>query len=138
MRKRRTNGRDRTVGRNPPNDTRFRKGASGNPKGRPKGSRNIRTLLMEAARNQLCITINGQRRRISTAQATALQLAFKAARGRSERAIADFLDRIDEIETQAAAAKPAPFPLSAVDVEVLKATFARMKQCEQVDPCRSK
>jgi hypothetical protein len=112
----------------PPKDTRFTKGKSGNPAGRPKGSRNIRTLIMEAARNQVSVTIAGARRRISAAQATALQLALKAARG-DQRAIIAFLDRIDQIETEAAATKPTEFTISDADVEVLRAGYARMKQC---------
>jgi hypothetical protein len=58
-----------------------------------------------------------------------MQLATKAAGGDSA-AIARFLDWIDEIETRAAAVKPAQFPLSEVDVEVLRAAHERMKQCE--------
>jgi hypothetical protein len=115
-------------GSTPPKGSRFTKGKSGNPAGRPKGSRNIRTLIMEAARNQVSVTIAGTRRRISAAQATALQLALKAARG-NQRAIITFLDRIDQIETEAVAAKPAQFTLSDADVEVLRAAYERMKQC---------
>ena len=118
------------VGRgNPPKHTQFRKGTTGNPKGRPKGSKNLSTYLMEAARDQVSATVGGKTRKISKIQATAMQLATKAAGG-DQAAIGKFLDWMDEIETRAAAVKPSEFPLSAPDIEVLRAAYERMKQCE--------
>ena len=117
------------IGRgNPPKHTRFRKGISGNPKGRPKGSKNLSTYLLEAARDQVSVTVGGKRRKITKIQATAMQLATKAASG-DQAAINKFLDWMDEIESRAAAAKPSQFPLSEPDLEVLRAVHERMKQC---------
>jgi Family of unknown function (DUF5681) len=116
-------------GGNPPKDTQFKMGTSGNPKGRPKGSKNLRTLILEAARDQVSATVDGKTRKISKIQATTMQLATKAASG-DHAAISKLLDWVDDIETQAAAAKPSQFPLSEVDVEVLRAAYERMKQCE--------
>ena len=122
------------VGRcNPPKHTQFRKGMTGNPKGRPKGSKNLSTYLMEAARDQVSATVDGRTRKISKIQATAMQLATKAAGG-DQAAIGKFLDWMDEIETRAAAVKPSQFPLSAPDIEVLRAAYERMKQCETEKP----
>ena len=42
-----------------------------------------------------------------------------------------FLDWMDEIESRTAAAKPTEFPLSEPDLEVIRAIYERMKQCEQ-------
>jgi len=118
------------VGRgNPPKHTQFRKGTTGNPKGRPKGSKNLSTYLMEAARDQVSATVGGKTRKISKIQATAMQLATKAASG-DQAAMGKFLDWMDEIETRAAAVRPSQFPLSAPDIEVLRAAYERMKQCE--------
>jgi len=118
------------VGRGkPPKHTQFRKGVSGNPEGRPKGSKNLSTLIMEAANAEVTATIDGKVRRISKLQATAMQLATKASVG-DQPAINKFLDWIDEIETRAAAARPAQFPLEERDVEVLRAAYERMKQCD--------
>ncbi len=129
-RRKRLDGAAPRVGRgNPPKHTQFRKGTSGNPKGRPKGSKNLSTYLMEAARDQVSAMVGGKSRKISKLQATAMQLATKAAGG-DQNAINKFLDWMDEIESRAAAAKPAQFPLSEPDVEVIRAIYERMQQCE--------
>jgi hypothetical protein len=85
---------------------------------------------MEAARHQVSATIGGKKRKISNVQATTMQLATKAASG-DHAAMSKFLDWIDQIETGAAAAKPTEFPLSEPDLEVLRAAYERMKQCEK-------
>jgi hypothetical protein len=113
----------------PPESGQFKPGKSGNPKGRPKGSKNLRTVFEEAARATVTATIDGKTRRITKLQATAWQLATKAAAG-DRTAMIKFLDWMDEFEARAAAARPAQFRLSEVDLEVLRATHERMKQCD--------
>ena len=120
-------------GGDPPKHTQFRKGMSGNPRGRPKSSKNFATYLMEAARDQVSATVGGRTRTISKLQATTMQLATKAAGG-DQAAMGRFLDWVDEIETRAASVKPAQFPLSAPDIEVMRAIYERMKQCDPEKP----
>jgi len=123
-------GLEPKIGRgNPPKHTQFPKGKSGNPQGRPKGTKNLRTLVLEAARHPVTVEIGGEHRKISALQATTLQLANKAAKG-DAKSMVEFLDWVDEIETHAAAAKPAQFPLSDQDIEVLQAAYERLKQCD--------
>jgi len=116
-------------GGNPPKHTQFRKGTSGNPRGRPKGSKNLSTYLMEAARDQVTATVGGRTRTISKLQATTMQLATKAAGG-DQAAIGRFLDWVDEIETRAANLKPSQFPIGEPDIEVIRTVYERMKQCD--------
>jgi hypothetical protein len=123
-------GLEPKIGRgNPPKHTQFPKGTSGNLRGRPRGSKNLRTLVLEAAKQPTMIEIDGKQRRISNLQATTLQLANKAAKG-DPKSMAAFLDWVDEIQTQAAREKPAEFPLGEHDVEVLRAVYERLKQCD--------
>jgi len=117
---------DYDVGRaKPPKHTQFKKGESGNKAGRPKGSKNLSTLIMEAAHGQVTATIDGKKRKISKVQATTMQLATKAAAG-DPKAMLKFLDWVDEIEARAAAARPSQYPVSPVDIEVIKAVHDRL------------
>ncbi len=43
----------------PPQHTRFRKGQSGNPTGRPKGARNLKTELLEELQEQILVREGG-------------------------------------------------------------------------------
>jgi uncharacterized protein DUF5681 len=65
----------------PPSHSRFRPGQSGNPKGRPKGALNTKTLIDQELDTKILITENGKQRKISKRQAAAKQFANKAASG---------------------------------------------------------
>ena len=111
----------------PPRRTQFKKGQSGNPSGRPKGSRNLDKLIMEAAERRIPVNIDGKSRRISMVQASVWNLAIQAARG-DQRATAAFLDRIEEIEARAEATKPTEYPLSDADLEVIRTVYDRLQK----------
>lgn len=126
--------RGKKTGRvNPPSHSQFRPGRSGNPNGRPPGSKNLSTLLMQAAQEPVVATIRGKPRKISAIHATTMQLATKAASG-NPAAMSKFLDWFDEIETRAAANRPRQFQLDVPDVEVLRATYARLIACNSGVP----
>ncbi|THD43467.1 MAG: hypothetical protein E7774_12820 [Bradyrhizobium sp.] len=65
----------------PPIATRFRPGKSGNPRGRPKGARNLASVVAAAIGERVAITENGQRRRITKLDAAIKQLVNRAASG---------------------------------------------------------
>lgn len=67
--------------RKPPKNTRFVKGKSGNPMGRPKGSQNATTIIDRACRERIRVTTNGKVRHLSKFEAAMLQLLNKAASG---------------------------------------------------------
>lgn len=74
----------------PPKNNQFRKGQSGNSKGRPKGSKNVRTIAMEALNRTVMIKENGRTRPVKFIEAFVHQLAFKALNGTTRDQIALF------------------------------------------------
>ncbi len=65
----------------PPKSGQFHPGQSGNPKGRPKGSKNTYKLLDEILNEKVQIVKNGNPIKIPKKLAMLLQVANKAAKG---------------------------------------------------------
>ena len=65
----------------PPKKSQFQKGASGNPKGRPKGSRNLSTQLTRILGEKVIVNENGRRKPITKLEAALKQQVNKAASG---------------------------------------------------------
>lgn len=65
----------------PPRPSQFRKGFSGNPNGRPKGRRNLATVLERTLREKVIINENGVRRTVTKLEAAVKQLVNQAASG---------------------------------------------------------
>ncbi|KRS19181.1 DUF5681 domain-containing protein [Roseovarius indicus] len=53
----------------PPKHSQFKKGQSGNPKGRPKGSKNVATIFRERLFSTVNIKENGRRKQITMIEA---------------------------------------------------------------------
>ncbi|WP_157644513.1 DUF5681 domain-containing protein [Bradyrhizobium sp. WSM2793] len=65
----------------PPMSGRFKKGQSGNPRGRPKGSRNLKTDLTSMMQKRVQIREDGQPRVVSRQELVLLRLFEQAAKG---------------------------------------------------------
>ena len=65
----------------PPKNSRFKVGRSGNPKGRPKGSLNLATVLQRTLRETIVIDKNGRRQEITKLEAAIVELVGKATSG---------------------------------------------------------
>jgi|tagenome__1003787_1003787.scaffolds.fasta_scaffold20606024_2 hypothetical protein len=65
----------------PPDHSRFRKGVSGNPKGRPKRKKDLATITDKVLGEKVVVTENGRRRSITKLELIIRQLTNKAAQG---------------------------------------------------------
>jgi uncharacterized protein (UPF0216 family) len=114
----------------PPRHTRFRKGQSGNPRGRPRGSKNLKTLLSEALNEPVIVTEEGGRRKITKREAIITQLVNRSASA-DFRAIKILLDMVRDIESQTELASAETSAFSEADakvIEQLKARFSKAKK----------
>ena len=76
------NAPDYEVGyQKPPKATQFAKGYSGNPNGRPKGTKNWATNLNEALEQPVTVVINGSSKQVTKSEAYITQLVNKATQG---------------------------------------------------------
>jgi hypothetical protein len=108
----------------PPRDTRFPKGQSGNPRGRPPGAKNLKTLLSEALNEPVIVTENGGRRKVTKRQAIITQLVNRSATA-DFRAIKILLDIVRDIERQTEPTAPETSDFSEADEKVLEQIKAR-------------
>lgn len=84
----------------PPRNSQFQRGQSGNPRGRPKGTKNARTILMELVSEKITITVNGKRKTVSKLEASLMQLVNKALQGdlKAQHKVLLMLDENEAVE----------------------------------------
>jgi hypothetical protein len=112
--------------RNPPESTRFPKGQSGNPKGRPKGSHNIATVLAATLREKVIVNENGARKTVTKLEAAIKQLVNRAASG-DLRALQQFISLAREAEATASLSSTERSAIGELDQKVLQGILKRFQ-----------
>jgi hypothetical protein len=107
----------------PPRDTQFKKGQSGNPRGRSRGSKNLTTLLDQELEMKVVIRENGRQRRISKRQAAIKQFINKLVSG--DPRFIPFLFKLMEKQDDNS---PASEPMSFAGNEIIDPEDARKLQ----------
>jgi Family of unknown function (DUF5681) len=107
----------------PPRYSQFKRGQSGNPRGRPAGSKNLGTLVSEALNEPVIVVENGGRRKISKREAIIKQLVNRSAKA-DWRAIKILLDIVRELEGRIEP-ETAESSFSAADEKVIEQIKAR-------------
>lgn len=115
----------------PPKATRFVKGQRGNPKGRPKGSKNLNTIVDKIGRQRVTVTGNGSSRSISKLEATVIQLTNQAASG-DLRAIRELLHLHKLVAESRQVDLPSPLAHER-DKMVMDNIVKRIRQVEETE-----
>ncbi len=109
----------------PPRKGQFKPGQSGNPRGRPKNSKNIKTYVGELLSAKIQVIEDGKTRKMSRAEAIATQLVNLAAKG-DPKGLAAVMNLTREFDE--AVADGRPIALSrAEDAGVLEGIIARIR-----------
>ena len=115
----------------PPKKNRFIAGRSGNPKGRPKGSKNVNTSLRNVIRQRVKVKGEQGTRSITKVEAAYTQLLNLAAAGN----LAAFRELARLLHTYADPIENAAQPIMRLcDELVMKSIIKRIREAQDPDP----
>ena len=110
----------------PPLHTRFQKGQSGNQRGRPRGSKNLSTLLTDALNEPVVVTEDGKKRKISKRELGVRQLVnkFAMAEAQATKILLGLMQERDRLAAEASAERPS---FGADDEKVIANLLKRLR-----------
>jgi Family of unknown function (DUF5681) len=121
------NERDYEVGYGkPPRHTRFEPGRSGNPRGRPRGKKNLSTLLSDALDEPVIVVENGRRRTITKRGAIIKQLVNRSAQA-DLKATQILLGMLRDIECRADPVSAETAGFTEADQQIIQRIQARLQ-----------
>jgi hypothetical protein len=113
----------------PPKASQFKKGQSGKPSGRSKGSKNVKTRIQAMLETTSAVRLGDETRQMDTYDITLLKLREKALGG-DARAMQKIFDLAHEIETMdtSAASSESDF---AVEDEAIVLAYIQKREMER-------
>jgi len=108
----------------PPPETRFRPGVSGNPKGRPKGSKNLSTIIQQELEAEILITEGGRQSKVTKREALVKTIIAKGLGGDIKAANAVL--QLDSLSEEREAAQKPIETITDEDQDILKAYKNRL------------
>jgi uncharacterized protein DUF5681 len=109
----------------PPRHTRFEPGRSGNPRGRPPGAKNMKTLLSKALNELVVVTEPGGRRKVSKREAIVTQLVNRSAKA-DYKAIQILLGMLRDVEGNTDAHSP-DAAFTEADQQIIQRIRSRLR-----------
>jgi hypothetical protein len=112
----------------PPSASRFRPGQSGNVRGRPKGRKNLKTLIKQAMTAMITVQEGSSGRHVTKLEGVVLRQLQNALKGndRSAMAVIKMASELGLLE-DAPDASGTESDLSAADERILKELFAHRR-----------
>ena len=115
----------------PPKHTRFKKGQSGNPKGRPRGARGFKTDLEDVLNAKVKVVKDGRPKTVTSQQAVLMRSIEKALKGEPRA-----MDRVLSMAAEHSAEKEAQSAeraLSGTDDDILARYLEDFRRTAQSD-----
>ena len=116
---------DKVGYKRPPKTNQFKKGKSGNPRGRPKHTRNIKRDLAEELASRISITVQGRAATVSKQRAVIMASIARAIKGDMHAAALIFNLVRQLLEPDAQSSDDAKMRASPADQEIVEAFLER-------------
>jgi Family of unknown function (DUF5681) len=116
----------------PPRKGQFKPGQSGNPRGRPKNCKNLRTHVFDLLDAKIPVVEGGKTRKMPRVEAIAIQLVNLAAKG-DPKGLAAVLSLTREFDVAVGHERPSALA-RAEDAAVLEGIIARIRTRDPISP----
>ena len=118
----------------PPKHRQFKPGKSGNPQGRPKGTKNLKTDLVEELSEKIVVHEGGSSRQISKQRAVVKSLVTRTLKGdaRAANTLLPMMMRL--LDTGEGTQPEESEELHADDLEILEDYKKRITQSDEKEP----